>query len=270
MKEETTCQPEREVELKDHRGEDVVVRASALRKEFDDLVAVDDFNLEVKRGSIYGLVGPNAAGKTTAIRMMIGKLRPTSGQIKVLGLEVPAKATQVRPRIGVMPQALALYSDLTARENLIFFGALQGLKGEELQNRIEKLGRMMKLEEPIDRVVNHLSGGTVRRVSLACALIHSPELLFLDEPTVGIDPVFRDTLWTHLTSLRSSGVTILLTTHYLAEAENCDTVGMMREGRIILEGDPTTLKEEFAATTLEEVFIRVAKGAAAQQNKSGA
>jgi ABC-2 type transport system ATP-binding protein len=260
VKEETTCWLRYEVELKEQTCEEIVVRASGLRKVFDGLVAVDDFNIEIKKGSIYGLVGPNAAGKTTVIRMMIGKLRPTSGEIKVLGLDVPAKVTQIRPRIGVMPQALALYSDLTARENLIFFGALQGLKGKELQSRIEKLRHMMKLEEPIDRVVNHLSGGTLRRISLACALIHSPELIFLDEPTVGIDPVFRDTLWTHFRALRASGVTILLTTHYLAETENCDTVGMMREGRIILEGAPATLKKELGAATLEEVFIKVAKG----------
>jgi ABC-2 type transport system ATP-binding protein len=118
---------------------------------------------------------------------------------------------------------------------------------------------MMKLEEFIDRVVNNLSGGTVRRLSLACALIHSPQLLFLDEPTVGIDPVFRHTLWSHFKTLRSSGVTMLVTTHYLAEVENCDTVGMMREGRLIVEGDPGTLKSRFGVDSLEEVFVKVAQ-----------
>jgi ABC-2 type transport system ATP-binding protein len=244
---------------KDKAGE-TVVKTTGLKKVFGDLTAVRDFNLEVKRGSIYGLVGPNAAGKTTALRMIIGKLRPTEGQVSVLGLEMPVQAAKVRHRIGVMPQSLALYSDLSARENLIFFGALQGLRGEKLRHRIEELERLMKLQDSMDRVVGQLSGGTTRRLSLACTLIHSPELLFLDEPTVGIDPVFRDMLWSHFKDLRSSGVTLMLTTHYLTEVENCDTVGMMREGRIIVEGDPASLKDKFGGSTLEDVFIKVARG----------
>jgi ABC-2 type transport system ATP-binding protein len=245
--------------LKNGKASEVVVRTSRLTKTFGDLVAVDNLNIEVRRGNIYGLVGPNAAGKTTALRMMIGKLRPTNGEINILGFNIPAQAIRIRPKIGVMPQTLALYSDLSARENLVFFASLQGLRGEELHRRITELERMMKLEEFIDRVVNNLSGGTVRRLSLACALIHSPQLLFLDEPTVGIDPVFRHTLWSHFKTLRSSGVTMLVTTHYLAEVENCDTVGMMREGRLIVEGDPGTLKSRFGVDSLEEVFVKVAQ-----------
>lgn len=245
--------------MKNGKASEVVVRTSRLTKTFGDLVAVDNLNIEVRRGNIYGLVGPNAAGKTTALRMMIGKLRPTNGEINILGFNIPAQAIRIRPKIGVMPQTLALYSDLSARENLVFFASLQGLRGEELHRRITELERMMKLEEFIDRVVNNLSGGTVRRLSLACALIHSPQLLFLDEPTVGIDPVFRHTLWSHFKTLRSSGVTMLVTTHYLAEVENCDTVGMMREGRLIVEGDPGTLKSRFGVDSLEEVFVKVAQ-----------
>lgn len=242
------------------KGTKVVISASGLRKVFGDLVAVSDFNLEVSRGSIYGLVGPNAAGKTTALRMMTGKLRPTAGQVRVLGFDLATDAKKVRNRIGVMPQSLALYSDLSARENLMFFGALQGFRGEKLERRITELERLMKLEEPMERVVSELSGGTTRRLSLACTLIHSPELLFLDEPTVGIDPVFRDSLWSHFKDLRDSGVTILLTSHYLAEMENCEKIGMMREGKIILEGEPAALRSKFDGITLEEVFIRVAQG----------
>jgi ABC-2 type transport system ATP-binding protein len=245
--------------LKEKGTREVVISATGLRRVFGDLVAVSDFSLEVGRGSIYGLVGPNAAGKTTALRMMIGKLRPTAGQVRVLGFDMATETMKVRHRIGVMPQSLALYSDLSARENLMFFGALQGLRGEKLKRRLTELERLMKLEESMERVVSQLSGGTTRRLSLACTLIHSPELLFLDEPTVGIDPVFREALWSHFKTLRDSGVTILLTTHYLAEVENCDKVGMMREGKIILEGDPAALRSKFDGITLEEVFIRVAQ-----------
>ena len=168
-----------------------------------------------------------------------------------------------------MPQSLALYSDLSLRENLMFFGALHGFGGEKLRRRIEELERLMKLQESMDRVVSQLSGGTTRRLSLACTLIHSPELLFLDEPTVGIDPVSRDMLWSHFKDLRDSGVTIVLTTHYLAEVENCDTVGMMREGRIILEGDPTDLRKEFGGAELEDVFIKVAQGKSGERSEGG-
>lgn len=245
--------------MKKDRISEVVVKTTGLKKVFGELTAVRDFNLEVRRGSIYGLVGPNAAGKTTALRMIIGKLRPTEGQVKVLSFDIPMQTAKIRHRIGVMPQSLALYSDLSARENLMFFGALQGFRGEKLRHRIEELERLMKLEEPMERVVGQLSGGTIRRLSLACTLIHSPELLFLDEPTVGIDPVFRDSLWSHFKDLRDSGVTILLTSHYLAEMENCDKVGMMREGKIILEGEPAALRSGFDGMTLEEVFIRVAQ-----------
>jgi ABC-2 type transport system ATP-binding protein len=246
--------------LKERSSKETVVKATGLKKVFGDLTAVSDFNLEVRRGSIFGLVGPNAAGKTTALRMMIGKLRPTAGEVNVLGFDIASQAMKVRHRIGVMPQSLALYSDLSARENLKFFGALQGLRGDKLRRRIAELERLMKLEDSMERVVGQLSGGTTRRLSLACTLIHSPELLFLDEPTVGIDPVFREALWSHFKALRGSGVTIVLTTHYLAEVENCDSVGMMREGKIILEGEPAALRSKFGGATLEDVFIRVARG----------
>nr|MDO8133872.1 ABC transporter ATP-binding protein [Candidatus Njordarchaeum guaymaensis] len=255
--------------MKKDKAVEVVVETTGLKKVFGDLTAVRDFNLEVRRGSIYGLVGPNAAGKTTALRMMIGKLRPTAGKVKVLGLDIPAQTVKIRHRIGVMPQSLALYSDLSARENLMFFGALQGFRGDKLRHRIGELERLMKLEEPMDRVVSQLSGGTIRRLSLACTLIHSPELLFLDEPTVGIDPVFRDALWSHFKALRDSGVTIVLTTHYLAEVENCDTVGMMREGKVILEGDPASLRSKFGGATLEDIFIRVAQGKGNEESEGG-
>ncbi len=233
-----------------------VIEISNLTKRFGEVVAVDDLSLSVERGSIYGLIGPNAAGKTTVVRHCVGKLQPDTGSVNVLGHTLPDEAQLVLPDIGLMPQGLALYPDLLARQNLEFFGRLQGLDRNRIKQQIKSLSARMQLKEELERVTSHLSGGTKRRLSLACALLHEPKLLLLDEPTVGIDPVLRRKFWDDFRRLRDTDVTILVTTHYLAEAERCDRIGLLRQGKLVAEGPPKTLMKQYGVESLEEVFIK--------------
>ena len=241
--------------------QNIAIRTEHLTKEFNGLLAVNDLNLVVPTGIVYGLLGPNASGKTTAIRMLIGRLKPTTGKIKIFGKAVPAQLKSLTKEFGYMPQARAVYYDLSARENLIYFGTLHGLTMAELEHRIEELTEIMELEPHLEKVTQYLSGGTQQRLSLACTLIHQPRLLFLDEPTIGIDPQLRYKFWEWFKEMaQTQGTTMIVTTHYTAEAENCDVVGMLREGRLIVEDNPRTLKAKFNAETLEEVFIKVVQG----------
>lgn len=239
---------------------ETVVRLDGVTKRFEGVVAVRDVTMSVGRGTIHGLLGPNAAGKTTAIKMMVGKLKPDSGSVSIFDQAMPKGFTKIAGRIGVMPQGQALYGDLTALQNLKFFAAMQDLRGGELNTRVHQAVGLMRLEKEVSKPVYALSGGTRQRLSLACALLHSPELLFLDEPTVGIDPVLRQVFWDHFEEMRKAGTTIVLTTHYIHEAENCDFVSLMREGRLIVEGSPSELKDRHGARTLEEVFVKVSQG----------
>lgn len=228
-----------------------------LRKEFDGLVAVDDLNLEVPRGIIYGMIGPNGSGKTTAIKMLVGLLTPTSGQAFVLRERIPARGKA--QRIGYMPQEMAIYTDLTVHENLEFFAGLYCLGPDLFSGREAKLLKMIDLEGRKDSIVSQLSGGMRHRVSLACALIQDPELVFLDEPTVGVDPELRVGLWRHFIDLKSAGKTVIMTTHYMDEAMRCDVVGMMRAGRLIAEGPPQELIRKAGTTDLESAFLEYAR-----------
>jgi len=239
---------------------EVVVRVDHVIKRFGNLTAVYDFTMSVKKATIHGLLSPNAAGKTTAIKMMIGKLKPDSGKVSILDQEMPEGFLKIANKVGVMPQGQTLYGDLTVQQNLRFFASMQDLKGNEADSRIKKLIDLMWLEKEISKSVYALSGGTKQRLSLACALIHSPKLLFSDEPTVGIDPVLRRIFWDYFQKIRDQGTTILLTTHYIQEAENCDTVSLIREGRLIEEGTPKELKERYGSQTLEDVFVKISEG----------
>lgn len=236
-----------------------MVHLNDVTKRFGSVVAVRDFNVSVKQGTIHGLLGPNAAGKTTVIKMMIGKLKPDSGSVNMLGEEMPTGFSRISGRIGVMPQGQALYGDLTAQQNLKFFASLQDIRGDAADSRVNELIRLMRLEKEASKSVYTLSGGTKQRLSLACALLHSPEMLFLDEPTVGIDPILRRIFWKHFHEIRDSGTTILITTHYIQEAENCDFVSLMRDGRLMVEGAPEKLKSRYGVQTLEEVFVKVSE-----------
>ena len=234
-----------------------VVETNALTKRFGELVAVSSLNLEIPRGAVYGMIGPNGSGKTTAIKVMNGLLKATSGSAKLLGEEVPVR--EAIHRIGYMPQEMAIYTDLTVHENLELFAGMYSMSRSSFEGAERDLLEMIDLAERRDSLVATLSGGMKHRVSLACALVHDPELVFLDEPTVGVDPELRKGFWEYFAGLKSAGKTVVLTTHYMDEAVRCDIVGMMRLGEMIAEGTPDSLMKTAGATTLEDAFLANAK-----------
>ncbi len=233
------------------------IRAEKLRKEYDDLVAVDDLDLRIRKGELYGMIGPNGSGKTTTIKMLVGLLKATSGSGYVLEEKVPIKNNIAR--IGYMPQEMAVYTDLTVHENLELFAELYSMDKEVFAKREEHLLDVIDLKERKDSLVSQLSGGMKHRTSLACAMIHDPDVMFLDEPTVGVDPELRVGFWKYFSELKEKGKTVVLTTHYMDEAIRCDTVGMMRLGRLIGEGTPKELMTKSSANDLESAFLALSK-----------
>ncbi|MFX1416332.1 MAG: ABC transporter ATP-binding protein [Promethearchaeota archaeon] len=219
-----------------------MIRAANVTKRFEDIVAVDNISLDIPKGTILGMVGPNGAGKTTLVRMMIGILSPTSGSCYIGETQSNRLSTEERARTGYMTQLKSLYPDLTARENLDFFAASYGVKDPQRRKKlVEEAARFTRITESLDRTVDVLSGGTIQRVSLACAIAHDPEVIFLDEPTVGISPELRMEFWDHFHSFANEGKTIVMTTHYLDEATRCDNVAMIFEGVLIAHGHPDDL-----------------------------
>jgi len=219
--------------------------------------ALDNLNLEIERGEIFGLLGPNGAGKTTAISIMSTTILPTSGSVTICDLNALASASQVRKRIGLVPQDIALYTTLTARENLQFFGRMYGLKGSELDLRVEEALVMVSLDNNADQRIDTYSGGMKRRANLAAGILHRPRVLFLDEPTVGIDAQSRNMIIEKLLELKTSGITMVYTTHYMEEAERlCNRVAIIDEGRIISAGDPSVLIDQApGCSNLGELFL---------------
>ena len=226
-----------------------------LRKSYGDFEAVRGLSLEVERGEIFGLIGPNGAGKTTTIKTIIGLLKPDSGEIELLGKKMPDKG--VLAKVGYMPQELALYRNLTVEENLWFYSRLYGLSREEFEKRKESILGFVGLEKFRNRLVGELSGGMQRRASLACALIHEPEFLILDEPTVGVDPQLRASFWSYFRELTKEGASILITTHYMDEAVNCDRVAIMMKGKVLTTAPLEQIIEETESTTLEEAVLKL-------------
>lgn len=234
----------------------LAVKTNKMVKCYGDFKAVDDLDLHVKKGEIYGLLGPNGAGKTTVIKVLAGLLKKTSGTAEILGIEVPSK--QVSANIGYMPQETAMYLGLTVHQNIEFFGKLFGLEREQIAKRETELLEFIDLVDWKDKLVQKLSGGMKHRVSLACALIHEPNVLFLDEPTVGVDPKLRVNFWNYFNRLKENGTTVIITTHYMDEARRCDRVGFMRQGKLIAEGVPAELMKETGTETLEDAFLKYA------------
>ncbi|WP_042142213.1 ABC transporter ATP-binding protein [Paucisalibacillus sp. EB02] len=231
----------------------ICVSVKNVTKQFGKHVVLKDINLDILEGEIFGLLGPSGAGKTTLVKELSGLDTPTSGENTVLGQKMPM--LNVINRIGYMAQSDALYEDLSAKENLQFFSSLYGLKGIKQQERIREVMKLVDLTDHINKLVFNYSGGMKRRLSLAIALLHEPELLILDEPTVGIDPVLRKKIWDAFYQLNEKGTTIIVTTHVMDEAEKCDRLGLMREGSLIAIGTPTELKQDTHSSSIEEAFL---------------
>ena len=224
--------------------------ADHLTRAFADNVAVDDLSFTVARGELYGLVGPDGAGKTTTIRMVTGLVAPDTGEARVRGLSAASTAAAVRESIGYMPQQYSLYGDLSVHENLTFFGRLFGLPKGEARTRMEQLLDITRLSRFGDRRADALSGGMYKKLALACALLHRPPVLVLDEPSNGVDPVSRRELWDLLHHFVDGGMAVLLATPYMDEAARCDRVGLLHRGRLLAEGPPERLIRDFHHATL--------------------
>jgi ABC-2 type transport system ATP-binding protein len=221
---------------------DVIIKTENLTRKFGSLVAVDGLNLEIKQGEIFGLVGPDGAGKTTTIRMLAAIMDPSAGSASVAGFDTVKQAEAIKQRIGYMAQQFNLYADLSVQENLDFFADIFGVRGRERQERIAQLLHFARLTEFTNRRGAHLSGGMKKKLALTCSLIHRPEILYLDEPTTGVDPVSRREFWDILSELHIAGVTILVSTPYMDEAERCSRVGLMYQGRLIVCDTPKRVK----------------------------
>ncbi len=223
-------------------GEDVAVSLRSLTRHFGGRAAVDGLSLDIRRGELFGIVGPDGAGKTTTLRMLAGVLRPTSGDAAVLGIGVAARPEEVKPHIAYMAQRFGLYDDLTVAENLAFYADLYSVPRGERTARLERLYRFSDLAPFRDRLAGNLSGGMKQKLSLSCALVHEPELLLLDEPTFGVDPISRRDLWLILHERVAAGVTVVVSTSYMDEAERCDRVVLLDRGRALALDAPQALQ----------------------------
>jgi ABC-2 type transport system ATP-binding protein len=233
------------------RASGLAVQVAALTKQFGDFVAVDCVSFAVQRGTIFGLLGPNGAGKTTTIRMLLGLLRPTSGAASVLGFDIVRQTGDVKRRIGYVSQRFSLYDDLTIKENLDFAGRIYGIRGKKLQVRQQSVLHLAALEGREQELTRNLAGGTKQRLALGTAILHEPEMLFLDEPTAGVDPISRRVFWDLLYDLAQRGTTIMVTTHYMDEAEHCQNLAFVQNGRIVASGSPAALKAQMTGQVVE-------------------
>ncbi len=241
-----------------------ILTTEHLTRRFGELTAVDDLSISVEEGEIFGLLGPNGAGKSTAIKMIITLLPPSAGRVTVGGFDLVHNASQIRRLIGYVPQILSADGTLTARENLMVFAKLYDIPRSERSKRIHESLALMELTDASDKLVKNFSGGMIRRLEIAQSMLHRPKVLFLDEPTIGLDPVGRKTVWDHIQKLRSSfGTTIFLTTHYMEEADKlCSRVAIMHLGKLAVIGAPADLKRSLNVeeATLEDVFTHYTGG----------
>lgn len=235
------------------------IEVHSLTKTFGAFTAVDHIDFSVARGEIFGFLGANGAGKTTAIRMLTGLLRPTSGRATVAGLDVYRQAERIKQRIGYMSQRFSLYEDLTVRENIRFFGGVYGLRRQQLRTKSDQLLERLQLSAAADKRVGALPLGWKQKLAFALALIHEPAIVFLDEPTGGVDPITRRQFWEMIYAAAADGTTIFVTTHYMDEAEYCDRASIMVDGRIAALGAPGELKRQFGASSMDEVFVMLTR-----------
>jgi len=235
---------------------DAIIETKDLTRRFGTLTAVDHLNLTVARGEIFGLVGPDGAGKTTTLRMLCGLMDPTEGSARVAGFDVATESQSVKDQIGYMAQRFGLYGDLTVQENMDFYADLFGIVGEQRRRLTVDLLRMTRMDPFRTRQAGRLSGGMKQKLALMCTLLHRPQILFLDEPTNGVDPLSRRDFWAILYQLLKDGITIFMTTAYLDEAERCNRVGLMHKGKLIRCSAPDVMKQETGSANLEGAFIK--------------
>ncbi|MDD5686454.1 MAG: ABC transporter ATP-binding protein [Elusimicrobia bacterium] len=237
--------------------ENYIIETNNLTKAYDTLIAVNNINLKIKRGEIFGFLGPNGAGKSTTIRMLCGILPPTSGDAFVNGFSITKEPEKIKRSIGYVTQKFGLYEDLTVEENLEFYASLFNIPSSRVNLNIDKTLELLKLSNRKNSLVSELSGGLKQRLAIASSMVHDPEIIFLDEPTAGVDPVLRKEIWDVLKNLSKQGVTLFLTTHYLEEAERCNTIGYIFNGLLTAVNTPENFKS--GGKSLEEVYISFIK-----------
>ena len=237
-----------------------VIEVKELTKMFGDFTAVSAITFNVKKGEIFGFLGANGAGKTTAMKMLIGISKPTAGAAKVAGFDVASQAEDIKKNIGYMSQKFALYDDLTVKENITFFGGIYGLTRARIKEKTHKLIEELGLQDLTDKLVGSLPLGWKQKIAFSVSLLHEPKIVFLDEPTGGVDPITRRQFWEMIYKSANKGTTIFVTTHYMDEAEYCDRVSIMVNGKIEALDTPKRLKEQYKAETMNDVFLKLARG----------
>jgi len=236
-----------------------VIQVENLTKKFGDFIAVNAITFEVKRGEIFGFLGANGAGKTTAMKMLIGISSPTSGNAKVAGFDVFTNSEDIKKNIGYMSQKFALYDDLTVKENITFFGGIYGLTRKKIEEKRQLLVEELGLQNIVNELVGSLPLGWKQKIAFSVALLHEPKIVFLDEPTGGVDPITRRQFWEMIYKASNNGTTVFVTTHYMDEAEYCDRVSIMVEGKIEALDTPKKLKEKFKVNSMNDVFLKLAR-----------
>jgi ABC-2 type transport system ATP-binding protein len=240
---------------------EVVIKTDKLTKRFGDFVAADEISFEVSKGEIFGFLGANGAGKTTAMRMLCGLSIPSSGEATIAGFDVYKQTEQIKKNIGYMSQKFSLYEDLTVIENIQFFGGIYGLSSKTLKSKSEELINQLGLQSESKKLVSSLPLGWKQKLSFSVAVLHEPKIVFLDEPTGGVDPVTRRQFWDLIYAAAEKGITIFVTTHYMDEAEYCNRISIMVDGRIEALDTPGNLKKQFSVSSMDEVFYELARGA---------
>ncbi len=240
-------------------GKEKIISIKNLTKKFGHFTAVKGISFEVYKGEIFGFLGANGAGKTTAMKMLIGISNPTSGDANVAGFDVHTQAEMVKKNIGYMSQKFSMYDDLTIKENITFFGGIYGLSRKQIKQKIEELVEELQLQEVANNLVGSLPLGWKQKLSFSVALLHEPKIVFLDEPTGGVDPITRRQFWELIYTEAHKGTTIFVTTHYMDEAEYCDRVSIMVDGAIEALDSPKKLKEQFKVDSMNEVFLKLAR-----------
>lgn len=240
---------------------EAVIKTEKLTKRFGDFIATNEISFEVQKGEIFGFLGANGAGKTTAMRMLCGLSKPSSGKAAIAGFDVYTQTEQIKKNIGYMSQKFSLYEDLTVLENIRFFGGIYGLDNAQLQTKTEQLIAQLGLQNEAKKLVGAIPLGWKQKLSFSVAILHEPKIVFLDEPTGGVDPVTRRQFWEMIYDAADQGITVFVTTHYMDEAEYCNRISLMVDGRIKALDTPANLKKEYNAATMDEVFYELARGA---------